>query len=358
MTRASLARVVPPAACVDYLRCSPFMDTLVKARALKTAIDLGVLTYLVPRESVSLSALARSMGCDQRGTLLLVDLLVAAGVLIVRHEDILLSPEFKSTLPYFDLLCTKLALSGVLLADFSEHFTALISNPGKFRESATIFSLFEYTSEINVDVSTYLRSKQWVQLTSVLSKYEAAPFLWLYPLDGSMHILDVGGNSGSFASQLCQSCPTQRVTVFDLPLICSLGLNHVLPSPSVDRICFIAGDIRSDHLPAGYDAHIYKSFLHDWSDQDVRQHLSRSAMALPSGGKVIIYERIIAQRDIPSSPWNFCDIPVLMFERSYRDPAFYLQILPQLGFLVTAAHIMRLDQDFCLIEATKVSADD
>ena len=355
---SALVRVTPSPESVDYLRCSSFMDTLVKARALKTAIDLGLLKYIVPRESVSLAALARSIECDQRGTQLLVDLLVAAGVLLVRHEDILLSPEFKAALPYFDLLCTKLVLSGLLLADFSENFSALISNPEKFRENASIFSLFEYTSETNIEVSSYLRTRLWVQLTSVLSKYEAAPFLWLYPLDGSSLILDVGGNSGSFASQLCQSCPAQRVSVFDLPLICSLGLNYVLPSPSVDRICFIAGDIRSDRLPSGFDAHLYKSFLHDWSDQDVRQHLSRSARALPSGGKVIIYERITSQRDIASSPWNFCDIPVLMFERSYRDPAFYLQVLPQLGFVVTAAHVIRLDQDFCLIEATKGSADD
>jgi hypothetical protein len=334
------------------------MDTLVKARALRTAIELGLLRYIVPRESVSFAALAGSIECDQRGTQLLVDMLVASGVLLLRHEDILLSSEFKAILPYFDLLCTKLALSGFLLADFSENFSALISNPEKFRESASIFSLFEYTSETSVEVSTYLRTRLWVQLTSVLSKYEAAPFLWLYPLDGSSLILDVGGNSGSFASQLCQSCQAQRVSVFDLPLVCSLGLNYILPSPAVDRIHFIAGDIRSDRLPSGFDAHLYKSFLHDWSDQDVRQHLLRSAVALPSGGKIIIYERITTQRDMALNPWTFCDIPVLMFERSYRDPGFYLQILHQLGFLVTAAYVMRLDHDFCLIEATKGSADD
>jgi hypothetical protein len=235
----------------------------------------------------------------------------------------------------------------------------LVANPEEFRETASIFSLFEYTSETSIDVPTYLRTRLWVQLTSVLSKYEAAPFLWLYPLDGTLAILDIGGNSGSFASQLCQSCADQRISVFDLPLVCSIGLNHVLSSPCVDRINFIAGDLRSDPLPVGFDLHIFKSFLHDWSDLDVRQHLSRSADALPSGGKVVIFERITCQRDSSDIPaWTFCDLPVLLFERSYRDPAFYLAALSQVGFVVTKAHVMRLDYDFCLIEATKRSADE
>jgi hypothetical protein len=349
-----LTRVVPPPECRDYLRCSFCMDTLIKARALKTAIDLGFLSYIIPRESVSLEALARSVRCDLKGTQLVVNLLVASGVLVYRNEDIVVSAEFIAALPYFDLICTKIALSGYLLSDFSENFTALVARPEEFRENATLFSLFEYTPESNVDVQTYLRTRLWVQLTSVLSKYEAAPFLWLYPLDGSADILDIGGNSGSFASQLCQSHPDQCVSVFDLPLVCSLGLNCMLSSPCVDRISFVAGDLRSDLLPHGFGLHIFKSFLHDWSDLDVSQHLSRSADALPSGGKLVIFERISWQNDYGGIPvWRFCDLPVLLFERTYRNPSFYLEALSQAGLVITKAHVMRLDNEFCLIEATK-----
>lgn len=195
-----LTRIHPPPDCLDYLRCNAFIDTLVKARALKTAIDLGLIKYVVPRESVSLAALSGAIGCDLRGTQLLVDLLVGSGVLTYRYADITLSEQFSSVLPYFDLICTKLSLSGYLLTDFSDHFNALIASPDDFRDKASIFSLFEYVADSHVDVSNYRRTRLWVQLTSVLSHYEAAPFLSCYPLDGSQSILDVGGNSGAFSA--------------------------------------------------------------------------------------------------------------------------------------------------------------
>ncbi len=65
-------------------------------------------------------------------------------------------------------------------------------------------------------------------------------------------MLDVGGNSGEFVLQICRKNPAILATVFDLPLVCEIGLEHIQPQPEADRITFVKGNAVYDNLPTGY----------------------------------------------------------------------------------------------------------
>ena len=197
-----------------------------------------------------------------------------------------------------------------------------------------------------------------MNLTSRMSLYEAAPLHSVLKFSGSESLLDIGGNSGAFGLKLCQLRAIDQATIFDLPLICEIGLNYILNQDCADRVSFCPGDLRSSGLPAGFGLHLFKSVLHDWSDADVRYFLQASVSCLEPGGRLIIYERIQAPLAGSGAPdlgpiWNFADLPVLLFYRSYRDPTLYTHCLADLGMIIAKSVVIRLDSDFCVIEATK-----
>jgi len=354
----TFTRVEPSADSIAYLRCTKYIDTVIKARALKTALDLGLFEHLLVRRTTTLPTLAQVMKADLLGANLLVQMLAQAGVVQIRNEDILFSEEFLQCLPFFDLMQAKLSFAGVILSDFAEYFTDLVQDPVAFRERATLFRIFSYPKGVEPDAATYHATRLWVNLTSRLSLYEAPPLRSVLEFSGSERLLDIGGNSGAFGLKLCQLQAIDQATIFDLPLICELGLNYVFDQDCADRISFFPGDLQSSDLPKGFSLHLFKSVLHDWSDADVRCFLQASVSCLEPGGRLIIYERIQAplagSSAFDSSPiWNFADLPVLLFYRSYRDPMLYKRCLEDLGMIIAKSCLLRLDSDFCVIEAIK-----
>src|ERR1700723_105607 len=122
-----------------------------------------------------------------------------------------------------------------------------------------------------------------------------------------------------------------RATVFDLPLICELGLDHVLAQAEGSRISFIQGDLRGQDLPDGYDLITFKSMLHDWPPQDALRFIEKAARALVPGGTLLIYERGTLEFGGEVPPMSM--VPNLLFFRSYRSPQVYIEQLQRLGFL-------------------------
>ena len=334
-----------------YLVVDTFIDTLVKARTLKTAIELGIVDHLAERRTTSLDILCHTSGCDKRGMIVLTGLLETSGVIQNIYGDISFTQKFQEILPYMDLLQTKLNFSGLLLTDFAENFTLMISKPEEFQQKASIFQLFNYDYALEYSHLSYTRTRLWMQLTGLLSRYEAIAFLEVVKLTGSETIIDVGGNSGVFAQQICKMYPNAKVTVFDLPLVCQIGLDTVLGSDESDRISFLPGDLRTDSLPLGHQICLFKSMLHDWDDQNVRNFLAKAHSSLPDGGRIVIYERIAIEG--LKNKWRFGDLPLLMFFRSYRDPKFYSSCLEDIGMKSVSLQRIELDSEFIIIEGYK-----
>jgi ubiquinone/menaquinone biosynthesis C-methylase UbiE len=164
-------------------------------------------------------------------------------------------------------------------------------------------------------------------------------------------MLDIGGNSGEFALQVCRRVPAMRATVFDLPLVCRIGREHVARAPEADRISFASGNALTDPLPGGFDLVTFKSVLHDWPEREARQLLARGAEALAPGGSVVIFERAPLGAD--PACLSFGTIPLLVFARHFRPPAPYLTHLAALGFVNIRADRILLDVPFSLVTADK-----
>ena len=336
---------------LDYLRVDRYLASVIDARALKTAFEIGLIDHLVQRGSSPASLLCKATGADERGLDFLLALLQAGGVVQSLHGDVSLQAEFRAVLRYRDLLETKLDFAGLLLDDFADHFTSLVCDPQRFVGQARLFELFDYRRALTPSFENHQRTQAWMRLTSTLTRYEAQALMTLLDLGAARRMLDVGGNSGEFVLQLCRRHAGLQATVFDLPLVCEIGLAHLLSEPESSRIGFRPGDLRSDPLPRGHDLISFKSMLHDWPQEEVDRFLATAVQALEPGGTLMIFER--GPIDAAARPPTFADLPVLLFFRSYRDPAAYQQTLARLGLVDIDCRTLELDTPFFLVTGRK-----
>jgi hypothetical protein len=137
----------------------------------------------------------------------------------------------------------------------------------------------------------------------------------------------------------------------DLPLVCEIGMEHVLLHPERERIGFLAGDARRDPLPAGCDLVSFKSMLHDWPEAEAQRFVARAVEALEPGGSLLVFER--AALDVAARPPSFGQLPVALFFRSYRAAGSYRRMLEECGLLDLQVQELALDVPFLLVTGRK-----
>lgn len=335
---------------LGFLAVDRYIAGLVGARALKSAFELRLVDHLAEGGNGTEAALARALKIDTQGLRLLLGLLEASGVTEKSRGAVTLTPGFTEALRYRDLLEAKLDFAGVVIDDFADGFTRLLRDPERFSGEARLYQLFDYRRCLHASHENWQRTRGWMRLTTALTRYEARACLSLVDLSPHRRLLDVGGNSGEFALQACRRHPGLSATVVDLPVVCEIGLEHVMAEPEHERIGFLARDVRTEALPIGYDAISFKSMLHDWPERDALAFLEKAAAAVEPGGTLLIFERgPLELRTVPP----FSDLPVLLFFRSYRPAGVYMRHLQALGLQDVRRQDITLDTPFYLVTARR-----
>jgi acetylserotonin N-methyltransferase len=113
-----------------------------------------------------------------------------------------------------------------------------------------------------------------------------------FDLSGFQHLADLGGATGHLAIAACERYATLKATVFDLADAIPLAQEIVGQSPVADRITLQAGDFFVDPLPAA-DLYALGRIIHDWSAEKIDHLLRRIFESLPSGGALLIAEKVL-----------------------------------------------------------------
>ncbi|MES2533124.1 MAG: methyltransferase [Pseudomonadota bacterium] len=336
-----------------YLCVDAFMVDMAGATALSTAFETGVVDHLAQHASGSMDHLRDALKLDARGLQFLLGLLRANGVIDTGTDALALTPAFRAALVFRDVLEAKLYFAKQVAPDLVQLLTALLMAPARFAEHARIFKLFAYQHAMVSTPDNLERTARWMRLTTALTRYEAGAFVAAHDVSRYRRMLDVGGNSGEFALQLCRANPALEATVYDLPVVCDIGAAHVAAQPEGHRVRFVRRDRAQPALPAGHDLVTFKSMLHDWPDAEMADFLRRAHDALAPGGTLLIFERrqLPVDNDALSLPYG--QVPLMLFFRSYRTPQAYRAQLSALGFQsITVAEVL-LDMPFLLITATR-----
>lgn len=338
----------------EFLRVSTFLSTEFDARAIKTGLELGIIDRLAAGP-ISFTELAAERRLDPMGMGLLIELL-EINCVIARYQDRLeLTPEFKTALRFRDLLECRIAFADLVWPDIHNLFTPLLTDLRQFMARSQVFDLFRYDRCLEVTPENLAATSAWTKFTTCLTKYEAVVVLDAVVINKrDRDFIDLGGNTGEFARQLCVRYSHIVATVVDLPVLCALGARHVAADLSTaGRISFFPCDMRCDALPPPADLVAFKSVLHDWPDAEAAQLLERARAVVRPGGRLIIFERApiaLAGRRI-----TYAMAPDLVFFRFLRPADLYLKVLSKLGFVGIEHRNVRLETDFHLITAQRPS---
>lgn len=116
--------------------------------------------------------------------------------------------------------------------------------------------------------------------------------------EGGLIVVDVGGGLGRIASQLIQHhdrLVIDRCIVQDLPRVISQAKDEAPASLFSDgRAEFCPYDFLGHVQPVeGADVYLFRTVLHDWSDESARGILRNMVPALSPGAHVIVQDFIL-----------------------------------------------------------------
>jgi acetylserotonin N-methyltransferase len=186
-----------------------------------------------------------------------------------------------------------------------------------------IFSHFFRTEESMREFLMAMHGYGLISSPHVVSAFDLSAF---------RRLIDLGGATGHLAIAACERYSEMKATVFDLRDAAPLAREIVSASTVADRIEIVSGDFFVDQLPEG-DLFAVGRILHDWTEDKVVALLKRVFDRLPSGGGLLIAEKLISE-DRTGPRWaHMQNLGMLLYtEGKERTLAEYQAILERVGF--------------------------
>jgi len=185
---------------------------------------------------------------------------------------------------------------------------------------------------------------------------DAAAILAAYDFSSFRTVADVGGGHGALLAAILQAHPSLSGILFDQPHVVA-GAGPSLEAAGVAARCQVVGGSFLDGVPDGADAHVLKSVIHDWDDEQSLAILRNCHRALPEQGTLLLVERIVPARGQQDPATVLVDLQMLALtggrERSEDE---YRALLAAAGFTLT--RVIRTRSRFSLIEGIRAEAED
>lgn len=105
-------------------------------------------------------------------------------------------------------------------------------------------------------------------------------------------VADIGGGDGTLLAGVLRANPALRGILYDSAEGLSQAGAKLEQAGLAGRCDLVAGDFFAS-APAGADAYVIKSVLHDWSDDRAATILGHVRAVLPADGRVIVVETVL-----------------------------------------------------------------
>jgi hypothetical protein len=257
------------------------------AKALMSAVELGVFTALAdgPLDG---EALRRQLDLAERGTRDFFDALVALGLL---HRDGG-GRYANAAAADLHLDARKEGYVGGLFENLNAREYPLWATLTTALRTGRPQTGFERVAHFVPLFADPQRLAFFVKAMTGASLAPAKALAAKFPWDGYETFVDVGTAQGCVPVQIALAHPHLTGAGFDLPILGATFERYVKERDLSGRIRFVPGDFFVDPLPAA-DVLIMGRVLHNWDLPRKRMLLQKAHAALPPGGALIVYERLI-----------------------------------------------------------------
>ncbi len=169
------------------------------------------------------------------------------------------------------------------------------------------------------------------QAMTDLARQAAAAILAAYDFGQFQTVVDVGGGNGTLLAAILARHPAMRGVLFD-QLHVVAGAMPILAAAGVADRCEVVGGSFFEAVPAGGDAYVLKSILHDWEDADCIRILERCRQAMTTGATLLVVERELGPPNTyPDGKFSDLNMLVATGGRE-RTPEEYATLFSATGF--------------------------
>lgn len=290
------------------------------SRAVLSAIELDLFTGV--GQGATADEVARKAGADPRATEMLLNALVALGLLtkcdgVYRNSEAAaryLSGDSPASERLAWMHSVNQWRSWSTLTDCVREGTSVLIREG-YRRAASFTEPFMAAMQRNARE----RAPQVVQAVGA---------------SGVRRLLDVGGGPACYAIEFARGNAELRAEVLDQPSVIPFAQRNIAEAGLAGRVQARAGDLTSDSLGHDWDLILVSNICHILGPRDNRRLLRRCHEALASNGRVVIQDFILnPDRTSPAEAAMFAlNMLVATGEgNSYSEPE-YREWLAQAGF--------------------------
>ena len=238
------------------------------SRIILTANNFSIFDHLVSPGKTA-QALANKIIADVRATELLLNSLVAIGLLQKRKDRYKNSP-----------LTSRYLVSGKpeYQGDILSHYNALWDN---WSGLDTVLKTGKPNRKAH-DHEAFILGMHDLALLKVRK------VLAHLDLKGVKRVLDLGGGPGTYSMAL--AIKGREVTIMDFPETLKIAKRLIDGAGLSKKITLLPGDFTSDDMGNGYDLVFISQILHAYDERACISMLKKCYQALSPGGRVVVQE--------------------------------------------------------------------
>ena len=186
---------------------------------------------------------------------------------------------------------------------------------------------FEYLTSHPADAAAFnaaMTAMSSMDLSSIVESYDFAQF---------DRIVDVGGGHGALISGILTANPKLRGVLADQPEVVAGA--QIVRSEALAHRCEVRGINFFEAVPAGADAYVMRSIVHDWNDEHSLKILKNCRRAIQPNGKLLLIEMVLRESNQPD-PARFRDLNMLvLLTGQERTETEFKALLAKAGFSLT-----------------------
>jgi predicted O-methyltransferase YrrM len=249
-----------------------------ESRILLTAIELDLFEALGP--GAGAADIARTLGADPRATEMLLNALVALGMVEKRDGVFRNTPES------------------------TQHFTRRSPDDVRLAMMHTVH-LWETWSTLTecVRTGTTLGRRSsgggddWTGafIAAMHANASRRALAVVQAVDASrvLRMLDIGGGSGAYSIAFALANPALLAEILDIRDVVPIARRHIEEAGVADRVTAREGDLRTSDFGGGLDLVLISAICHMLSADENRELVTKSYAALGAGGRIVISDFIL-----------------------------------------------------------------
>lgn len=288
-----------------------------ESRVILTGIELDVFT--AAGTGATASQVAAKIGTDPRATAMLLNALVALGLLTKTGDT------FANT-----------AVSARYLAAGGND-----DNRAALMHTAHLWLTWSnLTASVRAGTAVQVpeRADDWTEAFIAAMHRNAGERAGLVVraagADRARRMVDVGGGSGAYSIAFAKANPGLHSDILDLEAVTHIAQRHIDAAGVQDRVRTRIGDLRTDRFGKDYDLVFISAICHMLSPEENADLAKRSYEALAPGGRIVIQDFILdATKTSPKFAAMFA-LNMLVGTKagsSYSEPE-YVDWLKDAGF--------------------------